>query len=63
MEDGTETHIKTAGDSVVMKGGMHAWKNPSPTNWVRWASVLMDAEPAVVNGKALEPEFDGIDSK
>lgn len=58
MEDGTEKHLKTPGDTVVMKGSMHAWKNPSTTNWVRWITVLLDAEPAVlVGGEVLEPKM------
>ncbi|KAF8960996.1 hypothetical protein BDZ97DRAFT_1266279 [Flammula alnicola] len=28
-EDGTEKHLKNAGDTVVQKGTMHAWRNPS----------------------------------
>ncbi|KAF9044557.1 hypothetical protein BDZ89DRAFT_1059037 [Hymenopellis radicata] len=53
MEDGTEKHIKTPGDVVVMKGGLHAWKNPSTTNWAHWVSVLVSAEPVKVDGQPL----------
>jgi len=52
-EDG-ETHLKHPGDIVIQKGTMHAWRNPS-SNWTRWVTVLIAAEPAVVNGKALQP--------
>ncbi|KAL0576364.1 hypothetical protein V5O48_005623 [Marasmius crinis-equi] len=57
MEDGSETLVKNVGDVVVMKGALHAWKNPSATKWCRFISILTVAEPAIVNGKALEPEF------
>ena len=56
MEDGSETLLETPGDSVVMKGGMHAWRNPG-TKWTRWVSVLVDAEPVVVNDVRLEDSW------
>ncbi|KAI0068234.1 hypothetical protein BV25DRAFT_1818622 [Artomyces pyxidatus] len=51
-EDGTEKHLTTPGDTLIQRGTMHAWKNPGKT-WVRFATVLIDAEPAVVDGKVL----------
>ena len=56
MEDGTEKLIKNPGDAVVQKGTMHAWKNQSQ-EWARWVTVLIAAEPAVVDGKQLTPAF------
>jgi hypothetical protein len=56
-EDEKETHLTNAGDTVVQKGGMHAWRNPSPDKWARWVTVLIAAEPAVVHGNALKPAF------
>lgn len=56
-EDGKETHLSNAGDTVVQKGGMHAWRNPSSDKWARWVTVLIAAEPAVVNGSVLKPAF------
>ncbi|KAG6842238.1 hypothetical protein C0991_000208 [Blastosporella zonata] len=55
-EDGTETHLKNPGDTVVQKGTMHAWRNPSD-NWTRWVTVLIAAEPAIVDGEPLAPAF------
>ncbi|KAJ3721459.1 hypothetical protein F5878DRAFT_632041 [Lentinula raphanica] len=55
MEDGSETTLTQTGDSVITKGGMHIWKNPSSTKWCRWMTVLMSAEPVVVNGETLGP--------
>jgi hypothetical protein len=55
MDDGSEKYINTPGDTVVQRGGMHAWRNPSQDKWARYISVLMSAEPAIVNGEALEP--------
>ncbi|KAJ7125617.1 hypothetical protein C8R43DRAFT_1029587 [Mycena crocata] len=56
MDDGSETHLKNPGDTVVQKGTMHAWRNPS-TEWTRWMSAIIAAEPAVIGGKALEAEI------
>ncbi|KAH7916406.1 hypothetical protein BJ138DRAFT_1139659 [Hygrophoropsis aurantiaca] len=51
-EAGEEKHIKNPGDAVIQKGTNHAWRNPT-TEWARWATVLVDAKPAVVDGKEL----------
>ncbi|KAG6849510.1 hypothetical protein H0H93_007864 [Arthromyces matolae] len=56
MEDGTEKRLKGAGDTVIQKGTMHAWKNPGK-KWARWITVLIAAEPAIVDGKSLAPAF------
>jgi len=53
MDDGTEMLIENPGDTVVLKGSIHAWRNPGK-DWTRWVSVLVDAEPAVINGVVLE---------
>ena len=45
-------HLKNPGDVVVQKGTLHAWTNPGK-EWARWATVLMDAKPAEVNGQTL----------
>ena len=57
LSDGSETHLKTPGDVAIQKGTMHAWKNPG-NEWARFASVVIDAEPAVVNGKTLESAWE-----
>ncbi|KAH7913234.1 hypothetical protein BJ138DRAFT_1082079 [Hygrophoropsis aurantiaca] len=52
-EAGEEKHLKNPGDAVIQKGTNHAWKNPSATQWTRWATVLVDGTPAIVGGKEL----------
>lgn len=52
MEDGTEYLLENPGDVVIQKGTLHAWRNPGP-EVARWAAVIVDAEPAVVNGQAM----------
>lgn len=56
-EDGTETLLKNPGDTVIQRGTMHAWKNPSDIRPARWISVLVAAKPAIVNGEPLAPAF------
>jgi naringenin degradation protein FdeH len=43
----------SAGDIVVQRGTNHAWENKSE-RVCRLASVLIAAEPVVVNGRVLE---------
>jgi len=54
-DDGSETHLRNPGDTVIQKGTMHAWRNPS-TEWARWMCAVIAAEPAVVGGKIMEAE-------
>jgi quercetin dioxygenase-like cupin family protein len=50
-EKGEEFTVN-AGDVVVRKGNMHGWRNPGP-EWARWVAVILDAQPAIRNGKSL----------
>ena len=54
--DGGQPIIMKAGDVLVQKGVKHAWRNPGP-EWVRWICVLIDADPAKVDGKDLEEKL------
>lgn len=55
MDDGSETHLKNPGDTVIQKGTMHAWRNPS-ASWARWMCAVIAAEPVVVEGEIFEAE-------
>ncbi|KAJ3516245.1 hypothetical protein NLJ89_g1245 [Agrocybe chaxingu] len=55
-EDGAEKHIKNPGDIVIQKGAMHAWRNPSQ-EWARWITVLIAADPVIIDEKKLLPEI------
>lgn len=55
MEDGSEELVEEPGSVVVQRGTLHSWRNPG-TEWTRWMCVLIDAEPVVVDGKALPAE-------
>lgn len=50
LDDGSVTKMKK-GDIAVQRGTMHAWRNPSKTEWTRMIFVLQDCQPIVVGGK------------
>jgi quercetin dioxygenase-like cupin family protein len=52
LDGGEWVHLK-AGDIVIQRGTNHAWENKS-NRVCRLASVLVAAEPVVINGKPLE---------
>jgi len=54
--DGGQPIIMKGGDVLVQKGVKHAWRNPGP-EWVRWICILIDADPANVDGKNLEEKL------
>lgn len=55
LEDGTEYLMDKPGDVLVQRGTMHTWRNPGP-EWARYITVIVDAESARVQGKALKSE-------
>jgi len=55
LDDGVEAAFDTPGDLIIQRGTIHAWRNPGP-EWTRWVTVVVDAKPAVVDGKILMPE-------
>ena len=63
MDDGSETYLNNPGDTVIQRGAMHAWYNPSHDKWARWVSVLMGGAPAVVGGKELATEAYEIEQR
>ncbi len=45
------------GDVAVQRGTMHAWKNPSKTEWARMLFVLQDSKELKVNGQILKEDL------
>ncbi|PWY84390.1 hypothetical protein BO83DRAFT_413836 [Aspergillus eucalypticola CBS 122712] len=45
------------GDSVVQRGTMHRWRNPSSTKPARFLAVLVSAEKSFIGGKELQQEY------
>ena len=52
--DSGETQVMHRGDVAVQRATMHAWRNPSKTEWCRMIFVLQDCEKVVVGGEALK---------
>ncbi|KAL6703984.1 hypothetical protein ACN47E_008922 [Coniothyrium glycines] len=55
--DSGEQHYLKRGDVAVQRATLHAWKNPSKSQWCRMAFVLTDAVAPVVNGKEMKEEL------
>ncbi|KAJ9623429.1 hypothetical protein H2203_005688 [Taxawa tesnikishii (nom. ined.)] len=51
--DSGETQLMKRGDVAVQRATMHAWRNPSKTEWCRMIFVLQDCQKLIVGGKQL----------
>jgi hypothetical protein len=49
--DSGEEQLMGRGDVMVQRATMHAWKNPSQTEWARMIFCLQDCKPLFVGGK------------
>jgi hypothetical protein len=49
--DSGETQLMGRGDVMVQRATMHAWRNPSKTEWARMIFVLQDCKPLFINGE------------
>lgn len=45
------------GDVSIQRGTMHAWRNPSATQWSRMLYVLLEAKPVTVGGAPLKEDL------
>ncbi|KAK3675078.1 hypothetical protein LTR78_005012 [Recurvomyces mirabilis] len=52
LDDGVE-QVMGRGDVMVQRATMHAWRNPSKTEWARMIFCLQDCKPLTVGGKRL----------
>jgi len=51
--DSGEEQLMGRGDVMVQRATMHAWKNPSKTEWARIIFVLQDCKPLFIEGKKM----------
>ncbi|KAK3052166.1 hypothetical protein LTR09_006758 [Extremus antarcticus] len=49
--DSGETQLMGRGDVMVQRATMHAWRNPSKTEWARMIFVLQDCKPLFIKGE------------
>ncbi len=54
LDDGAVRRVG-GGDVVVQRGTIHAWRNPSKTEWARVVFILIEARPLSVGDKDLGP--------
>ncbi|KAI9771322.1 MAG: hypothetical protein M1840_002292 [Geoglossum simile] len=51
--DSEETRMMHVGDVAIQRATMHAWRNPSKTEWTRMVFVLQDCEVVKLGDKEL----------
>jgi len=54
--DSGETVLMARGDVMVQRATMHAWRNPSDTEWARMIFCLQDCKSLFVGGKHMGEE-------
>lgn len=57
--DSGDVRVLQRGDVAVQRGTMHAWKNPSKTEWTRLLFVMQNSEPLLVGDAVLKEDFGG----
>jgi quercetin dioxygenase-like cupin family protein len=61
--DSGETRMLKRGDVCVQRGTMHAWRNPSETEWARMLFILQPCEPVEAVGQTYKEELGTIVGK
>jgi quercetin dioxygenase-like cupin family protein len=55
--DSEERQLMHRGDVAVQRATMHAWYNPSKTEWARMLFVLQDCQTLELDGKTLKEDL------
>ena len=55
--DSEQTQLMHRGDVAVQRATMHAWRNPSKTEWARMLFVLQDCQKLTLSGKELKEDL------
>ncbi|KAH6689803.1 hypothetical protein F5X68DRAFT_254381 [Plectosphaerella plurivora] len=55
--DSGEVQLMNRSDVVVQRGTIHAWRNPSKTEWARMFFILQDCQEVIVGGKTLDEDL------
>jgi len=58
LDDGSSTLLRR-GDVAVQRATMHAWRNPSETEWTRMVFVLQDVKALEVGGRKMGEDLGG----
>ncbi|KAK4443268.1 oxalate oxidase GF-3.8 [Podospora aff. communis PSN243] len=60
--DSGETRMLKAGDVIVQRNTLHAWRNPSDTEWVRVVFVIQGTHPTIVGDKVMGEDLEAFGS-
>ena len=55
--DSGDRQLMHRGDVVVERATMHAWVNPSKTEWARMLFVLQDCQKLSIGGQEMREHF------
>ncbi|KAH7133860.1 hypothetical protein EDB81DRAFT_805217 [Dactylonectria macrodidyma] len=55
--DSGDTQLMHRGDVAVQRGTMHAWRNPSTTEWARMIFVLQDCQSIKIGGQTFKEDL------
>ena len=55
--DSGEVTLMGRGDVMVQRATMHAWRNPSETEWARMIFCLQDCKPLMVGGQRFKEDL------
>ncbi|TDZ27788.1 hypothetical protein C8035_v008724 [Colletotrichum spinosum] len=55
--DSGDRQLMRRGDVAVQRGTMHAWLNPSTTEWARMLFVLQDCQKLVLGNQTLKEDL------
>jgi hypothetical protein len=55
--DSGEAQLMHRGDMAVQRATMHAWRNPSGSEWARMMFVLQDCQKVELGGKELREDL------
>lgn len=58
LDDGSCT-LTLPGDVIIQRATMHAWRNPSETEWTRMLFVMQACEEVKVGDKVLKEDLSG----
>lgn len=55
--DSGDKQLLKPGDICIQRATIHAWRNPSTTDWARMLYVLAPCQPLKINGKELGEDY------
>ena len=60
--DSGDVRMLKAGDVIIQRNTMHAWRNPSDTEWARVVFVIQGCHPVHIGGKVMREDLGAFGS-